>query len=94
MGSGSANITSPKQYNDNKWHTVLISRNQAIGKLLIDSDNEIFGESVGNTRVMSLQGPYSFGGVNPNQMDDLIVNTGIEKGTYFSGYLTQQIVIF
>lgn len=64
---------------------MLISRSQAIGKLLIDGDNEITGESHGITRVMSLQAPYSFGGVNPNQMDDLIVNTGIEKGTYFSG---------
>lgn len=43
------------------------------------------GESVGNTRAMSLQAPYSFGGVNPNLMDDLRVNTGIEKGKYFAG---------
>lgn len=78
-------MSSKNQYNNSQWHTVVISRQQSSGKLLIDGEDEITGESAGNTRVMSLQAPYSFGGVNPTLMDDLVVNTGIDKNKFFSG---------
>lgn len=78
-------MTSRLQYNDERWHTVLFSRQQAKGKLIINGDDETFGESVGSTRSMSVQPPYSFGGVDPKFQEDLDVNLKIEKGKYFSG---------
>lgn len=78
-------MTSKSQYNNGKWHTVLISRQQSKGKLLIDGEDEVSAESIGNTRVMTLQPPYSFGGVAPNLTDDLVINSGIEKSKYFQG---------
>ena len=29
-GSGAATLTSPKQYNDNRWHTVSCMKNQSL----------------------------------------------------------------
>lgn len=84
-GSGSANMTSKNQYNNSQWHTVLISRQQSKGRLLIDGEDEVSAESIGNTRVMTLQAPYSFGGVAPNLIDDLVINSGIDKSKYFQG---------
>lgn len=78
-------MTSKYQYNNNAWHTVVITRHQAMGSLLIDGGDEVRGESIGNTRVMTLQAPYSIGGVSPNLMDDLVVNTGIDPKKVYSG---------
>lgn len=84
-GSGSANMTSKYQYNNNAWHTVIINRSQEKGSLLIDGGDEVNGESIGNTRVMSLIAPYSFGGVSNNLIDDLAINSGLEKTKVFRG---------
>lgn len=78
-------MTSKYQYNNNAWHTVVIRRQQSKGTLLIDGGDEVNGESSGNTRVMTLQAPYSFGGVNPNLMDDLVINSGIDKSKVYRG---------
>lgn len=78
-------MTSKSQYNNSQWHTVLISRQHSKGRLLIDGEDEVSAESIGNTRVMTLQAPYSFGGVAPNLVDDLVLNSGIDKGKYFQG---------
>lgn len=78
-------MTSNNQYNNSQWHTVLITRQQSKGGLLIDGDDDVSAESIGNTRIMSLQAPYSFGGVAPNLIDDLAINSGIEKSKYFQG---------
>lgn len=84
-GSGVANMTSKYQYNNDAWHTVVITRHQATGSLLIDGGDEVRGESIGNTRVMTLQAPYSIGGVSPNLIDDLVVNTGIDPKKVYRG---------
>lgn len=78
-------MTSKYQYNNNAWHTVVITRHQAMGTLLIDGGDEVRGESVGNTRVMTLQPPYSIGGVSQNLMDDLVVNTGHDAKKVYRG---------
>lgn len=78
-------MSSKYQYNNSAWHTVIISRQHSKGKLLIDGEDEVLGESIGNTRVMSLQAPYSFGGVSPNLMDDLVINSGIDKEKHYRG---------
>jgi len=84
-GSGSANMSSKYQYNNSAWHTVIISRQQSKGKLLIDGEDEVQGESIGSTRVMSLQAPYSFGGVSPKITEDLEINSRIDKDKQFRG---------
>lgn len=78
-------MTSKFEYNNDKWHTVLFSRQQSKGKLIINGDDEVFGESAGNTRTMSVQPPYSFGGVDPQNDEESRLNTHIEKDKYFSG---------
>lgn len=78
-------MSSKYQYNNSDWHTVIISRQQSKGKLLIDGGDEVQGESTGSTRVMSLQAPYSFGGVSPKIMDDLVINSNIDKEKQFRG---------
>lgn len=78
-------MSSKYQYNTSSWHTVLISRRQTKGKLLIDGEDESIGESIGNTRNMSLQPPYSFGGISPNLTEDVHINAGIEKNKHFKG---------
>lgn len=78
-------MTSKYQYNNNYWHTVIISRTQEKGSLLIDGGDEVHGESIGNTRVMTLIAPYSFGGVSNSLIDDLAINSGLEKTKVFRG---------
>lgn len=78
-------MTSKYVYNNDKWHTVLFSRQQSKGKLIINGDDEVTGESVGNTRTMSVQPPYSFGGVDAQIEEDSNLNLKLEKGKYFSG---------
>lgn len=78
-------MSSKYQYNNDNWHTVRIRRQQATGSLMIDGGDSVEGESIGNTRVMTLQPPFSIGGVNPNMMEDLVVNTGIDAKKVFRG---------
>lgn len=78
-------MSSKYQYNNNQWHTVVIRRQQATGSLMIDGHDLVDGESIGNTRVMTLQKPFSIGGVNQNMMEDLVVNTGIDPKKVFRG---------
>lgn len=78
-------MSSKYTYDNNAWHTVVISRQQSKGKLLIDGEDEVSGESPGNTRALAVQGPYSFGGVNPSAIDDLVYYSGIDKHKYFQG---------
>lgn len=86
-GSGSANMSSDKVYNDNEWHTVLFSRQGTKGKLVINGDDEQFGESTGNTRAMTVQAPFSFGGVSPGALENMNLNLKLDSGKYFSGCL-------
>lgn len=78
-------MTSKLVYNNDRWHTVLFQRQQSKGKLIINGDDEVFGESVGSTRTMSIQPPFSFGGVDPKIEEDTELNLKIGKGKYFSG---------
>lgn len=84
-GSAPTNMTSKNLYNDDQWHTVVITRDQNKGKLVINGDDESFGEATGSSRAMNLMLPYSFGGVNDNALDDLNVNLSLEKDKFFSG---------
>uniref|UniRef100_W4VRR7 Putative response to misfolded protein n=1 Tax=Corethrella appendiculata TaxID=1370023 RepID=W4VRR7_9DIPT len=88
-GSGSANMSSSKTYDDNEWHTVQFSRQQTKGRLVIDSEDETEGESVGNTRTMSVQAPFFVGGFDPQHLEDIAINLKIDKNTldkeYFVG---------
>lgn len=78
-------MSSKNQYDTNVWHTVVFTRQQSKGTLIINADDEAFGESIGNTRSMNVQAPYSFGGVNPKTLEDLQLNLELEKGKFFSG---------
>lgn len=62
-----------------------ITRQQATGTLVIDGGDSVEGASVGNTRVMTLQPPYSFGGVELNKTDDVMVNTGLDIDQVYRG---------
>lgn len=84
-GSGPANMTSKYQYNNDDWHTVRIERTQATGTLVIDGGDSAEGSSVGNTRVMSLQPPYTFGGVNEKSIDDASEDTGLVSSNIYRG---------
>lgn len=78
-------MSSKYQYNNNAWHTVRIHRQQATGSLIIDGGDSVEGQSIGNTRVMSLQAPFSVGGVNPNIMEDVALNSGIDPKNVYRG---------
>lgn len=78
-------MKSKYQYNNNEWHTVRISRAQATGNLVIDGGDSVEGSSVGNTRVMSLEPPYTFGGVPDKALDDSSVNTGLDRNNVYRG---------
>lgn len=85
-GSGTASMASNKQYNDDNWHTVRIERHQKKGKLIIDGEDDVSGESFGGTRKMSLQPPYSFGGIRANlTANNFKANLGINQVHQFSG---------
>lgn len=78
-------MTSKFEYNNDQWHTVLFSREQTKGRLLINGEDESVGESTGSTRAMAVQGPFYMGGVSPNILQDLNNNLGLEKGDFFTG---------
>lgn len=84
-GSGSANISSKYEYNNNEWHTVLFTRNHSKGRLLINDEDDSFGESFGTTRTMAVQAPFSFGGVSNELMEDSYLNMKMSKGKQFHG---------
>lgn len=92
-GSGTASMTSDKQYADNEWHTVRIERHQKKGKLTIDGEDEVSGESTGGTRKMSLQPPYSFGGIRSNLTDtNFKANLGVDQVHQFVGCIRNILV--
>lgn len=78
-------MTSKNEYNNNEWHTVVFSRQQNKGKLIIDGEDEQLAEANGGTRPMAVQAPYSYGGVSPDSMEDVNVNIGMGKGKLFTG---------
>ncbi|XP_058457360.1 laminin subunit alpha [Malaya genurostris] len=79
-GSGSANISSERRYDDNEWHTVQFSRYHNKGKLVVDSEDEVHGESAGNTRTMQVQAPFFVGGVSGGEhYEDVALNLKIDK---------------
>lgn len=84
-GSGSANISSKYEYNNNEWHTVLFTRNHSKGRLLINDEDDSFGESTGTTRMMAVQAPFSFGGVANELIEDSYLNMKMSKGKQFRG---------
>ena len=86
-------LESSKEYNDDKWHTVMISRQQLVGKLIINGDDEETGTAPGTSiRAMSVQPPFSFGGVNTSAIEDmsmnLVLNIASNKKSLFSGCIT------
>lgn len=84
-GSGLANISSMNRYDDNQWHSVTFTRQQAKGTLHIDSDDKQIGESDGTARTMNVQAPYSFGGVSTSAIEDSNINLKLSKYTQFQG---------
>lgn len=78
-------MVSNKEYNDGTWHTVVFSRQQSKGKLLINGEDEKFGEVAGTIRNMALVPPYSVGGINEDALEDMNVNLKMTKGQYFRG---------
>jgi hypothetical protein len=73
-GSGSALIMSEKAYHDGQWHTVVFSRVQTNGKLVIDGENAGEGSSKGTTKSMNIVSPYYIGGISPNISSDAKFN--------------------
>lgn len=84
-GSGLANISSKYEYNNDKWHTVSFTRAQSKGKLIINGEDEEEGESVGHTRAMSVQAPFSFGGVSNEQLENMNINLKLQNTQQFRG---------
>lgn len=84
-GSGLANISSKYEYNNDQWHTVSFTRAQSKGKLVINGDDEEEGESTGHTRSMSVQAPFSFGGVNSEQLENMHINLKLKNTQQFRG---------
>ncbi|KAK7503357.1 hypothetical protein BaRGS_00005278, partial [Batillaria attramentaria] len=62
-GTGPANISSEKTYNDGQWHKVVFIRVRRLGKLTIDGDMVGRGESSGPTRAINVNPPYFVGGI-------------------------------
>lgn len=78
-GSGLANVSSTNEYSDNNWHSVAFSRSQTKGKLVIDTVDENHGETIGNTKIMSVQAPFYFGGIDPQISSDVTQNILLDK---------------
>lgn len=78
-------MKSKYQYNNNEWHTVRITRQQAMGSLVIDGGDSVEGVSSGNTRVMSLEPPYSFGGISEKFLANASNNTGLNHNNIYRG---------
>lgn len=84
-GSGVANITSKFAYNNDKWHTVSFTRTKSKGKLIINGEDEEEGESTGHTRSMSVQAPFSFGGVSKEHLENMNINLNLNNLQQFRG---------
>lgn len=78
-------MKSKYRYNNGKWHTVRITRKQATGTLEVDGGDVVEGLAVGNTRIMTLTPPFSFGGVSESYRDDANINTGLDGDSIFHG---------
>lgn len=78
-------MSSKFQYDNNEWHTVVFSRQGHKGKLLINGEDESNAESIGSTRSTNLLPPYSFGGVNPDALEDVNVNLKLEPAKFYTG---------
>ncbi|XP_050097931.1 laminin subunit alpha isoform X1 [Anopheles aquasalis] len=78
-GSGSANMSSERNYNDNEWHTVHFMRQNSKGKLIIDGEDESSAESTGSTRTMAIQAPIYVGGVSSDNYEEVALNLKIDK---------------
>ncbi|XP_058060994.1 laminin subunit alpha [Anopheles bellator] len=78
-GSGSANMSSERRYDDNEWHTVHFTRHTSKGKLIVDSEDESSGESSGSTRTMVILAPMYVGGVSGDNYEEVALNLKIDK---------------
>lgn len=78
-------MVSHKEYNNGDWHTVIFSREQIQGKLLINGEDEQFSNLTGNIRPMVVVPAYFVGGIDPDKLEDVNVNLQMIKGQYFSG---------
>ncbi|XP_053667229.1 laminin subunit alpha [Anopheles marshallii] len=78
-GSGSANMTSDRRYDDNEWHTVNFARQNSMGRLIVDLEDISTGESKGTTRTMALQAPMFVGGVSGDNYEEVALNLKMDK---------------
>ncbi|GIY52598.1 hypothetical protein CDAR_86411, partial [Caerostris darwini] len=62
-GTGTAMISSQKNYNDGTWHRVVFSRQGQEGRLVIDDDEEVRGTSLGSANSVNVKPPFYIGGV-------------------------------
>jgi len=69
-GSGPSLMQSTGVYNDGNWHTISFSRKSAVGKLVIDNNEKVEGNSKGNTNTINVAAPFYVGGIG-----DKIANT-------------------
>ncbi|CAG9816696.1 unnamed protein product [Phaedon cochleariae] len=65
LGSGIANITSPKQVSLNEWHWVKISRDGREGRMLLDNSSDVHGLSGVPLTELNLETHFYIGAV-PN----------------------------
>lgn len=63
-GSGAALLDSRNAYNDNEWHTVVFSRTEMEGKLIIDEELVASGSSLGNTKTLNVEPPFLLGSLS------------------------------
>lgn len=63
-GSGAALLVSKDAYNDNAWHTVLFTRKDVTGQLVIDESIVADGDSAGNTKTLNVEPPFLLGSLS------------------------------
>ncbi|XP_035223568.1 laminin subunit alpha-like, partial [Stegodyphus dumicola] len=63
-GTGTAVISSQNQYNDGTWHRVVFSRQGVEGRLVIDDEEEVRGNSLGAASSVNVKSPFYIGGLS------------------------------
>lgn len=62
LGSGVANLTSPKQVTMGQWHSVKVTRNGPYGTLQVNTGQVVSGISPGSLTELNLELPLYLGG--------------------------------
>ncbi|XP_041356694.1 laminin subunit alpha-like [Gigantopelta aegis] len=87
-GSGRAFVTSPRKYNDGRWHTVTFARVTVMGTMEIDGEKVGNSKSGGGTRSINVKPPYYVGGIPVQYKNISNVKTNLKtRASSFVGCL-------